>query len=49
MFKECNIDESKLIEIFSKLTERNKGRVEQFIEQLYTQQNEDECILKEAR
>ncbi|MBQ8435127.1 MAG: helix-turn-helix transcriptional regulator [Oscillospiraceae bacterium] len=41
-------DENKLIEIFSKLTERNKGRVEQFIDQLYTQQKEDEYILKES-
>lgn len=42
-------DESKLIEIFSKLSERNKGRVEQFIEQLYNQQKEEEFILKEAK
>lgn len=42
-------DENNLLENYSKLSERNKGRVEQFIEQLCSQQKEDEFILKEAK
>lgn len=33
-----NSDENALLENFSKLSERSKGRVEQFIEQLYEKQ-----------
>lgn len=43
-----NDDEIDLIEKFSTLTERNKGKLELFMEQLIEQQKEKECKAKET-
>ncbi len=42
-------DELDIIEKFSTLTERNKGRLEQFLDTLCEQQNEDYFQEKEAK
>lgn len=42
-------DELNIIEKFSTLTERNKGRVEQFIEQLIESQEEEKFKKKEVK
>lgn len=42
-------DEINLLEKFSKLSERSKGKVELFIEQLYEKQEEQKFKLKEAK
>lgn len=42
-------DEIELLERFSKLSERNKGKAELFIEQLFENQKEQEFKLKEAK
>lgn len=44
-----NADEIKVIEMFSTLTERNKGKLELFLQQLCEQQKDEVCQLKEAR
>ncbi len=44
-----NDDENELLKKYSKLSERSKGRVEQFIEQLYEKQEEQKFKLKEAK
>lgn len=42
-------DEIELLEKFARLSERNKGRVEQFVEQIYEKQEEEKFKLKEAK
>lgn len=42
-------DELELVCKFSKLSERNKGRIEQFLEQLLEQEYEETAKLKEAK
>ena len=42
-------DELELIKKFAQLSEREKGKVEQFIEQVIEQEEEKLCRLKEAK
>lgn len=46
---EFSLDELNVVEKFSSLTERNKGKLEQFLDQLYEQQEHASSILKEAK
>lgn len=46
---EFNADEMALIVQFQQLTERNKGRLEQFLENLIEKQEENYYIQKEAK
>ena len=42
-------DETELLCKFSKLSERNKGKLEQFLENLLEQEQENEAQLNEAK
>ncbi|MGN0593423.1 MAG: helix-turn-helix domain-containing protein [Ruminococcus sp.] len=42
-------DEQNILEKFSQLTERNKGKLELFLDQLFTQQQDQLHLFKEAQ
>lgn len=46
---EFSSDELSVVEKFSSLTERNKGKLEQFLDQLCEQQENSSSIFKEAK